>query len=496
MHVNQHTRRNALFTCCIAAIAAMTALCSAPASFAAVNTCGSGASVQKSIQEVWTKEYSTLVNPDKVSYNSTTNGEGLEDFGYTGASTLKADAKCGSGELDGYIGVDSPPTAAELALAKEATGGVEGVVVPVGQVPEALLISLPTGITVNTGDSLALSNAVAAELYAGTIPATANYHGNTWGALLEAAFSEEANAKFTRTSSTTPGLGQFHDSGKEAEKTGGFSTITVQVRANGAGATLALKQYFIEGLAAGSWAGITVDENTEGAKEWPAGAATDGFNTSDSIEAEKTANTPGEVGYSTLGAATLVTPTPFSLEFLLSTEGGEHFIVWALLQDNQGDTPILYADPLAKTSPKEPNVYTGAAINVNKSGGVGQWEVPETGGKFNPLGDWTGSHAWDPDVYLDSGSAGNYYPLIIGLYDLCWEEYDVGNLVAPLYKEPPVAVGELVKGFLKWVTGNGLGEGQEFEKTGSEYFAPLPTGGSGTADIREDAHLAAETCAS
>jgi len=504
MHLKIPISQGARLALWIAAIAVLATLGSVSTAFA-VKTCGSGATVQKSIQELWITEYKALALPGTLAYNSTSSGEGLEDFGYVENASKKSeladDAKCGTGELDGYIGVDSPPTKAELELAKEASGGPEGVVVPVGQVPLALLASAPTDIEVNETDSLAISNELAAEIYAGTVPEKAPYPKNTWGALLLLAWSLVAKAFLTSISSGSPTTGEFLDTGTAGEKTGGFAPISVEVRANGAGATLVLKQYFVQGISSGSWTTplINVNDKTEGEKNWPTTASQLGKNTTDSKEAELTANTAGDVGYSTLGAA-LLAPNPFSFLPLNIVIGGVlHFIWWWELEDNFGDPTPQYANPAKSETTEEANVYAGTKINVNNKTptNVGNWMVPESGGKFVPLGDWVigaspteYTHAWDPDVFLKSGEE-LFYPLVITLWDLGWSEYNAGNLKA-LYKEPPAEVGNLTKEYLEFVTSNTAKEGQEIAKTLSEYFGPLPTGGEGTLNIREDAHLAAE----
>ncbi|HEV7938360.1 MAG TPA: hypothetical protein VGP18_10095 [Solirubrobacteraceae bacterium] len=494
MRIKIYIRRDVLLACSIAAMAAITALGSASTALA-TNVCGSGATVQKSIQELWIKEYK---GAGTVAYNATSSGEALADFGYTGGA-LTDDTKCPTSELDAYIGVDSAPNSTELGLAETAanSGGskITGVEVPVGQVPLASLESAPTDIEVNESDELGLSNALAAELYAGTVPADGVYSANTWGALLLKTWSLVSGKELTVITSGSPTTGEFLDTGSSSAKTGGYTPITVQVRANGAGATLTLKQY-LDDVDSTDWGSTTIDENTQGTNEWPSGATTAGFNTTDSKEAEVTMNTPGDVGYATVGAAILI-PNPFTclkpLDIIIA--GVLHWAFIPDVQDNEGDTPFEYASPCLSESPEEANVYEGTKIGINGGSGVGNWEVPETGGKFNPLGDWTAgtkpseySHAWDPDVYLDAGSSNTetYYPLVIGLWDLGWSEYDAGNIAGLLTE--PTQTGEDVSDYLEYVTGKA---GQEAELSKSEYFAPLPTAGSGTANIDKDAQEAA-----
>lgn len=86
-------------------------------------------------------------------------------------------------------------------------------------------------------------------------------------------------------------------------------------------------------------------------------------------------------------------------------------------------------------------------------------------------------------MYLKSGEE-LFYPLVITLWDLGWLECNAGNL-EKLFNRAPAAVCALTKEYLEFVTSNAAGDGQEIAKTKSEYFAPLPIGGVGTAAIRE-----------
>jgi hypothetical protein len=499
MHFKNHIQRVALFSCFLAANAALAALGSASTALAS-NAYGSGAAVQKSIQETWIAKSGL-----SITYTSTNSADGFGEFGYLAPSKLEPEldstAWAAGKQLDGYTAVDSAPDLAELELAAEAanSGGskITGITVPVAQVPLALLISLPTDIETNTSDGIGLTNTLAEELYSGTVPASTNYAANTWGAVLEQAYSTGAEANYTRITTGTPAVGQFLEKGSSSAKTGGYAPITVEVRSDGAGATLALKEYFND-INATTWPSSIVNEET-GSGQWPSGATQDGFNTSDTKEAQVTEETPGEVGYATLASATTTTGI-FLKIWLFVTTGGSHDIAWAYLQDNQGDTPVVYANPQLSESPKEANVYTGANVGINGGGGpntgAGNWEVPETSGTFNPLGDWAAgtkpseyTHAWDPDVYLDVSSTNKvaYYPLSIALVDLSWSDFEEGNLDTS-YTNPTTA-GKETKAYLEYVTS---ATGQEVAKTESSYFAPLPSGGSGAANIEKDAQEAAK----
>jgi hypothetical protein len=498
MNGNSHVRRAAAFACCLAAVAALAALASASTALAS-NTYGSGAAIQKSLQELWIKDSGL-----SATYTATNSEDGFNEFGYnTGAlePTLDSTAFANGKQLDGYVAVDNAPLAAELKHGETAAGAGTGVTVPVAQVPLGLLANLPADIEPNSTDSWALSNELAAEAYSGNVPEDSPYPANTWGALLLRAWSLAASSSLTVITSGSPTTGEFLDTGTLANKTGGYAPITVQVRTNGAGATLALKQYF-DDVDPTNWGSTTIDENTEGSGEWPSGVTPDGYNASDTNEAEAVSKNAGEIGYGTLGAATLLATNPFGFKFKdIVVNNILTWSFWWELEDNfKSGGSAQYGNPALNGTSEEANVYTGTTVGVNGGTGVGNWVVPHTGtSTFEPLGDWaTGNsspseytHAWDPNVYADAGASNKttYYPLVVALFDLAWSEYGKGNLGTGSYTNPTTTGSETSKYFL-YVTSES--EGQEAAATGSEYFAPLPTGGSGLANIDKDAVLAAE----
>lgn len=490
MHAKKLLQRARLLAGALVAAGSLAALAGAPAAFATTDIYASGAAIQKSVQSLWITDDSA-----SVTYTSTNSASGFNEFGnFTGSLNTAEDTGAPSGQLDGYVAVDNAPTGpastvgTNLYEAAQASGGPSEVTIPVGQTPLALLISLPNDVSLPSNTQIKLPNLWAAAAYAGTVPAAGVYAANTWGALLELL-------GLTAITSGTPTSGEFLDTGSSSGKTGGYSAIEDEVRTNGAGATLALKQYF-DDVDSTDWGSTTIDENTSGTSEWPSGATIAGSNSSDSNESQETALTPGTLGYATLASATTSADGGFTNGALTGAESGAgtNQILYALLQDNGTATSgEKYADPESGTG-TEPNVYTGADINVNGSGGVGNWIVPST-----YTGDWATSttnaadytHSWDPNVYTNAGSSSKWYPLVITLWILSWDPYQSGNLTSTLF--PNLAVSDILS-FLSYITAPITGtstaatSGQYAEQNDSSYYAALPTGGEGLANIQKDAN--------
>ncbi len=315
------------------------------------------------------------------------------------------------------------------------------------------------------------------------MPAAGGYLENTWGALL-------TDAGLTEITTGSPASGQFLDSTDAGE-----TTISVEVRKNGAGTTLNLKQY-LNLVDSADWGSIPVDENAYvvgTTTEWPTTAkvlpASTG-NSTDAAEAEKVDDTPGTVGYATAGDASVNSTVHFTSKPLSSTDGGSasHQILYALLQDNYvsgSRTPPIYADPQSNASGTA-NVYTGSNIKLSGSsaGGVGSWVIPSTSGTFDAAGTWTGTRASDPDVFDDSGDSVAYYPLVAVAFDLSWSNFSA--VQGASYTSEAQATTEA---FLSFATSNA---GQQ-DILGKDYYAPLPSnvGNSSLANIQAVARAAA-----
>jgi hypothetical protein len=447
----RHLRRPAALAAGIAATGALAAFGSSPAFATDSQIYGSGGAIQNQLENDitipdWHAAAPTVNTPDPI-FTATTANAGFTEFGNgTGSFDFTQDPTADAlspAELDTYVATDSPATGplsttgSQLYEANQASkaGGATGtdeIVVPIAQVPLDVLLSLPAGITLNSSQTLSLTNELVDQIYAGTVPAwtsTPTYSKDTWGALL-------SWLGLTKITSGSPTVGQFLDSG------GGSTTIDVEVRKNGAGATLNVKNYVSSVDALGKWSNwgsTTIDDNAYGTSEWPSGATINASpgNSTDATEVLAVDGTPGNVGYGTAGDAAYNT-TPFTDEPTSSTDaptvGGtksaSHQILYALVQDNgvAGDNDLStdknsgtpeYANP--EGSGSSGNLYTGADININggDSSWVGSWTVPSN---FK-TGTWYPTEGSDPDVYDHSGASTTYYGLESVLWALSWNNF-------------------------------------------------------------------------
>ncbi|HJZ37357.1 MAG TPA: hypothetical protein VJ204_13900 [Solirubrobacterales bacterium] len=440
---------------------------------AAATAFGSGAAVQKNIQAAWLGGW-TPPSGDSITYTGTTSGAGQLEFGLDTGTLDATQDSTANPVLDGFVATDSPPTPAEATSADTAAGtGTQNLLsIPVAQVSEVIELNVPAGITLNSGQNIKLTNTLAEELFAGTVPASTPYSANTWGALLQ-------NSGLTKVASA-PAVGQFVDDGTN----GGTTGLSQVLRANGAGATLTLKQYLswvASELGNSDWSSTTIDESTSGTNEWPSGATVSSRQSSDSTQATTVAGTGGLVGYGTLGAA-------LSAGFVASPGAGGTHTLFAFVQDNGiATTGIVYANPEILPSGAS-NLYSGTTINTsgtfsntNSKVGAGNWLVPG-GTTLNTTGQWATNgttvssytHAWDDNVFNHVNNGTAYYPIGIALWDLSWDHpaWGTGNLKGTLYPKPTGtnSVEETVTSYFKYVTSS---TGQA--ATATPHFAPLPS---------------------
>ncbi|MDO8186556.1 hypothetical protein Q5424_27250 [Conexibacter sp. JD483] len=465
--------------------------------FATTDVLGSGAAVQRVLHtSIWIPGWRGGGRSYTSTYTGTNSGAGFAEFGNdTGRLDISKDpfaAALSPAQYDGFTTVDSGPTGpapggtftpqlgtgTQLENAAYAAGGsalstAREVTVPVAQTPLAILLSIPGSVRVTSG-GVRLTSAQFGQLFAGTVPANNGWNANTW----EALFS------LTRTAITTSNT-----------RPAGAAITGVQVRTDGAGATLNLKQY-LKAADTTNWNIAGADNgNSSASTDFPAGTVKLGPNSGDTTEAQAVADRPGSVGYATLASATAVTGGAFAATVRTSTAGGTtHQVVWATLQDNTGAAAgsETYATP---DDSGFANLYTGANANIgNGLGGVGNWVVPTTtagGSTFDPTGTWTASstnytHAWDPNLYGNSGRTAHYYPLSIALFVLSWKNgaWNTNNL-----RPQGTNAEAATKSYLQYAVGT-TGQAALFSSSGT-YYAPLPTGGTGLRDIRADAALAA-----
>ncbi len=480
-------RRVAMF----AAAFGITAIAGTAPAFAAAageNIFGSGSSLQKVAQNsIWIPkweatpgDHSTLSNNPTVTYFSSSSGHGLDEFGNnTGALDLTQDTNADSAAtngygvpvLDAYVGTDDPPggpvstPGSQLADASQAaTGGaataIDEITVPVAQAPVAVLLSIPTGITIGSGTKINLTNSLLQHIWSNNVPAAGGYGNFTWGALLSGAGLTKVAA--------SPGVDQFTDNGGA---TGGSQRFTLQVRSSASGTSYTFKGFLnISGDAKYPSSFVTDDD------KWPVTTRNTGNTGGSQLVADTTAQ-PGSVGYANLADAATASPG-YTNEVQTVTNGGSHQILYAQVQSNEGGSPVQFASPQGSTVGSA-NVYIGNNIDINGATPtrVGHWTVPLSGSTFVPTGTWGGTLADDPDVYdhdVTGGVKTDFYPIVAATYDLGWTSYtdagsnvvgDFGGTVAKAR-----AAGTTARSYLYYLTK----QGQTDLSTARLYYAPLP----------------------
>lgn len=420
---------------------------------------GSGASLQEQLQTDILIPNSGI-SPAPV-YTSTTSGKGAAEWGFeNGKLSLTEDPEADKADqLDAWIGQDSAPSSTQLANASTASGlSSNTVTVPVAQTALTILFALPQAIDINLSTTLNIPLLQLTSIFAGKTPLAISeghhYPANTWGALL-------VLLGFTALLSGSPGLKEFIELGSEAGGTGGWTPLKIELRKNGAGTTLNLKQ-FLSQVEPSTWSSTLVSENSYPIKgNWFEATgleySAEPGNSTDANEVTAVIDTPGTIGYATLGDAVSggFTGSPTSL--------GSYHVLYALLQDNGHSGSPIYASPLSGSSA---NVYTGSKANINGAGGVGSW-LPPT----NPYESWGSSTGSDPTVYEDAGETEDYYPLVSVGWDIGWLSYDASNLTT-LYGASSLNAGLTALGLLEYSTSS---SGQSGIASGGHYYAPLPS---------------------
>jgi hypothetical protein len=476
MHVFKHLRQGVILVASLLATSALACLASTPALAATLTAIwGSGAALQGSLQSSLLIPNAPGALSSDVTYTATTSGKGAEEFGFTNSKLLlSADPtaeKSSAKTLDGFVGTDSPASSTELADATTASGdsSPNTVSVPVAQTPLALLFSFPLKIKVVAKLLIKWTSLWAGMLFAGKVPAATPYPENTWGALL-------IDNGFTAVLTTPTTESEFEEEGSETEKTGGYTPISIEVRKNGAGTTLNLKQYLFKadelcGDTEWTEPSVLLDENAYGTDEWPTGAKllpATGGNSTDANEAEAVEKTPGTVGYATLGDARLNKPSGFEINIKIVTEGGSHGILYALVQNNGCSATPEYAAPEG-TNEGEPNIYTSKVLINGEGTGPESWTVPT---EKNWMLTWFGSSASDPTV------KEGLYPIVAVAWDYGWLKYLTTELESQYgSKANAENTGLTTEEYLNWVTeaSGGQTEIEKYPSPDSYYYAPLPS---------------------
>ena len=448
-------------------------------------------------------DHAGLSNNPTAFYTTEGSGQGLAEFGNassgsctstTGVLSPACDPNANAlGELDAYIGTDDPPNPTDLTNAATAAGGgVQEITVPIAQAPEAMIFSLPVGITLGSGATLNLPTLAFPYLWGSKgIPADSQCpapSANTWCALLTHLGKQ-------RITSGTPTASQFLDT---TNNDGG--KITLEERSKGSGTTYAFRGFLYEVDQDEGFTDYPYSLVTDGPSDWPTTAEPQsqtgplGANGSNATMVENTCETPGSTSYPNLADAALDPVQPFSDTATTTTCGGtaSHQVLYANVQDNFGDGKApFYAKPNGSTTGSV-NVYTGADISVNPSTCtpnssarvVGCWVVPST-----PTGSWgstnsaaPGTIPSDPDVY-DHGMSGTTpsttYPIVATTYDVAWSQYDLaGTNLIGMYNDASCPsgtncntdAGNAVKNFLTYETG----KGQSDLPFGKVYYTKVP----------------------
>lgn len=483
MTISALPRRAAIAAACLGATAAVgvsPALAAQPGE----NIFGSGSSLQQIIQQqVWTgtwtatpADHSGLSNSPTATYSSTGSGAGLAEYGNTtGSLNLTEDPLADNGAtngygrpvLDAYIGTDDPPTSSNLTDASTAATGsdpnpVQEITVPVAQAPVAILLSTPTGITAGDNTVVKLSDALLEDIWNANVPASTHYAAKTWGALLE-------DAGLKRVASA-PTQQHFTDAGGS---TGGSQAITLQVRSNGSGTSYAFKGFLNLTGDPLYTSSFVVDDPT-----WP--VTTNPAGTTNGAVVATTTGAPGSVAYANLADAATATPG-YTKRVQTTATGGSHQILYALVQANEGGSPIQYADPEGSSSGTA-NVYTGNNINVNgaNSSLVGHWTVPLSGSTLTPTGSWGGTQASDPDVYDHSVTNGVKllrYSIVAATYLVAWNKYEAphSNIITQFggTSADAKAAGQSAKSFVKYIVTSS--QGQADLANSGKFYARLPS---------------------
>jgi len=477
---------------CVGSTAALAALGGAGAAQASV-TCqtpgyASGDSLQSIAQtEIWLtstgwgehSSCSTRPTSATITYSHTSDGQAFEELGdsngefHPEADSLANESTTGTKDaaghvLDWFVGVDDPPTEAQLEEAKTAAGAGEltQMTIPVAQEPIAALLSLPTGCLIDSGSSVDIPNKTLGQLWEGTnahsgedpggIQEQGGYAIGTWGALLtQLGYEKVATNPPTEA-------GTFHDNGTS---TGCKQAIKPQVSANVTGTAYAFKNYLSQ-INSSVWGTYATDLKT-----WPSSAVVESdpkssgsgsqLNDSNGHLSENTAANPGSVGYASVASPAQAGHGGFTNAATSSTFGtgggssAAHQILWAEIQNDGTGSVATYADPLEPAS-SIANCETTKLIPSDRG-------FPEAA-----TGSWHGVVATDPNISADAGSTD--YSICVLTYDLVWRHYGSVNLYSGTTAEN---VAHTVKDLFTYITEHGQVDIQ------SHDYARFPTGMAG-----------------
>jgi hypothetical protein len=458
----------------------------------------------------------------EISYNPTSSGEGLNEFGDNSGElepsndTIAEKEEKGKGVkdtegkvLDWYVGTDDPPSAGQNGEAKVASGAKNNlaqITIPVAQAPVAVMLSLPAGCKVEEGSKLDLENKVIGQLWEGLNKPSGKdpggvqeqtskglavkYAANTWGAFLTeigytdvAKESELGEAKFFNAGEQEEELAREKGGVEEKVKVkdgGCEEEIKPQARSTESGTSYAFKTYLRQ-------TNFTVwNAYADDFTNWPSskvlledpqtsGSGTNEPSKKGSQLAENTAANPGSVGYA--NTADAAESGGFGEKAAISQKGTgkvagvgaksiKHQILWAQIQDNglaAEPNPAGYADPVVG------GVGGAKAANCET-----EKLVPsDEGFPYSYNDSWGGLTTTDPNIKTDAGVAD--YSICALTYDLAWHHYQVGNLYGKTKESEEVAAA--THNLLEYIITQGQTDIQ------GNYYQRFPTGMLGHVKI-------------
>ncbi len=413
-----------------------------------LNIAGKGSSLQRVAQEEWTgrvvpttvgtppytklspeRGYAKLCATPTVSYTSTSSGNGLGAFGFSGGTLDKTNA---------FISSDDGPNVTQISNSETASG-TKPLIIPVAETSIAVVFNPPENCTVKSGA-----------------------HGITYAQLGE-VFGGKAIKTWAGLSSLVEG-------------TGCTGAITRVVRAEGSGTTYQFKNYL-----------AVLQEEGFGGPAMP--CTLTGFNETTGLPVSTTAwKNMRFVG--TNDEPNKVWPTPANCEGATTVEtaagGGalaefvkNHHgtIGYAALPDAKGKGAMVA--PLENTTLGtfgNPEASTGMKSNC----GPRPYTVP-TPGRANETGiavNWSQVFGAEPSV------AGSEYPLCTLTYSAAWNHY---GTTGAKYSNSAETVAALRDYILKYVLST---EGQTV--LNEHWYQELPHPAANATNVLGAAKKAAE----
>jgi ABC-type phosphate transport system substrate-binding protein len=395
---------------------------------------GQGSSLQKIAQGSWTGSYGCPETP--VTYNSTSSGNGLTEFGFKGGALNTGLA---------FIASDDGPSGEAIGLAETAASGVEPVIIPVAETSIAVVINPPTENTtckLVSNSTHGLTYAQLGQIFGGSVI-------STWKQLKEAGLVEGEGC------------------------TGAIERV---VRKEGSGTTYQFKNYLAvleenNGGAAMPCSLEGIKEDAEGNEEsvttnktWKHMRFIGAKNASEEEPPNTTWPQPtsGKLGF--CSGTTKVTPQAGGgklAEYVAKTNGT---IGYASLPDAK-NAKAEFINLQDVTTPKFASPLSGTASNC----GTRVYTVPTPGRPKKEPGGVPAAESgigvvWSQTFGASPTISGGLYPLCTLTYDVAWTDYEGAGYTSG------TKVGNNVQNYMEFVLGT---TGQSL--LGSNFYQALPS---------------------